>query len=117
MQYPFTLTILFCLLTAGCASTSKNMVKTNDTESAQEAFSALTAVTGAVSDRPLSEEELYQAAKAMKDDPEAQSAVEAISSSFDGKKILVKYSPATGKRYSADMEIDPETGVKLLPLE
>jgi len=93
------------------------MVKTSDTESTHDAVSALTAVTGAVSGQPMTGEALSQAAGALKDNPQAQSAVEAVTRSFDTKDIKLKYSPATGKRYSADMEIDPETGVKLLPLE
>ncbi len=94
-----------------------HLLNTNEQETMGDAVSALTAVTGAMSDKPLTDEQLYQAAQQMKDDPAAKTAVEAISSSFDKKNVVIKYSPATGKRYSADMEVDPETGVKLLILE
>lgn len=118
---------VFPVVCAGCASIpGKNkslaahegyLLNTSEEESVYDAASALTAVTGAVSDKELSQRELYQAVKKMKDDPEAQAAVDAVSSAFDQNDVQVKYSPATGKRYSADMEFDPETGVKLLILE
>lgn len=60
---------------------------------------------------------MREVAKKLQSDEEAQTAVEAISESLEGKNINIKYSPATGKRYSGDLEYDPETGVKLIPLE
>ena len=122
--YQIVLVCLVCIFT-GCASVAGgrnasgagSLLNTSDDESLQEASSALTAVTGAMSNKDLSEQELYEAAKKMRNDPEAQTAVEAVSSAFDKSKVQVKYSPATGKRYSADMETDPETGVKLLLVE
>jgi len=107
----------------GCAGLGRGripearLINASDAESLEDVSSALTAITGSVSNRNLSEEELYQAARRMREDPQAQTAVEAISSAFDRKDIRVKYSPVTGKRYSAQLEVDPETGVKLLPLE
>ncbi|MEW5895724.1 MAG: hypothetical protein AB1650_08240 [Candidatus Omnitrophota bacterium] len=117
----FGLIIIFSFF-IGCAAISPakrsgGLLNTSEQEDVQEATSALTAVTGAISDKHLNEEELYNAARNMRNDPEARSAVNAISTSFDNKDVKVKYSPATGKRYSADMEYDPETGVKLLPVE
>lgn len=119
------LIVMICV--SGCASVSgknKNLainngylLNTDNGETVHDAASALTAVTGSVSHKDLSEQDLYEAAKQMHDDPEAKSAVEAISSTFDHDQVQVKYSPATGKRYSADMEIDPETGVELLSVD
>lgn len=112
---------------SGCASSGAakralavnggSLLNTTAQESEEDAVSALRVVTGAMSDKEMTDEELYQAAKRMKDDPEAKTAVEAISSSFDQQNIQMKYSPVTGKRYSPHMEFDPETGVRLLPVE
>ncbi len=33
-----------------------------------------------------------------------------------GKAPAVKYSPSTGKHYSGELDSDPDTGEKLLPL-
>lgn len=117
--------MLCCLVCcgAGCAGLGRGrdaqprLMNAAAEESLEDVSSALTAVTGSVSSRHLSEEELYQAARRMRDDPEAQTAVEAVSSAFDRKDVRVKYSPVTGKRYSADLELDPETGAVLLPVE
>ena len=111
---PFIISVFFVSMLAGCASLSKS--RNPASEDLKDAASALTAVTGAISDKPLTEKQLHDAARKMRNDPDARSAVDSISSSFD-RRGAVKYSPATGKRYSADMEYDPETGVKLLPVE
>lgn len=62
--------------------------------------------------RELTEEEVEDVIKDIESDEEARSAVETISD-FMSAPARIKYSPATGKRYSADLEFDPETGVKL----
>ncbi|NLE64351.1 MAG: hypothetical protein GX606_00305 [Elusimicrobia bacterium] len=43
---------------------------------------------------------------------ESRSAAEKILG-VGYKKPVMKYSPATGKHYSGDLEFDPETGVRL----
>ena len=119
------MTALVCV--SGCASTGRqrallsveggNLLNTSADESAGDAVSALRVVTGAVSSTDMTDEDLYRAAQRMKDDPEAKTAVEAVSSAFDQRNVRMKYSPQTGKRYSPDLEFDPETGVRLLPVE
>jgi len=86
--------ILLCLVTAGCGGLSK----------ARQGSHGNLANTSEV-------------VKQLRQDENARSAVETIAESLDSNKVMIKYSPATGKRYSADQEYDPETGVKLLPLE
>jgi hypothetical protein len=106
------------VLLAGCASSkSADLVVTSGNESPQEAVSALGHVAGAYAGRDLSEAELKKLAQDLQKDEEAQSAVKAIADTMEGKSAGIKYSPATGKRYSGNLEYDPETGVKLLPLE
>lgn len=129
MKKNYYILILFftAMLCTGCVSISgKNkdlavrdgyLLNTNEEETLNDAVSALAAVTGSVSEKDFSERDLYEAVKSMKNDPEARTAVEAISSAFDKGQVQIKYSPATGKRYGADIEFDPETGVKLLILE
>lgn len=117
-----------CFLFAGCASARKpsllaveggHLLNTNEEEDVYDAATALGSVAGSWTGEDMTEQELQEAANRLQKDPEAKSAIESISASFDKDKvqIQVKYSPATGKRYSSDMEFDPETGVKLLPLE
>ncbi len=115
-----------CFFAAGCASARKpsslavgggNLLNTSQDEDVYDAASALGSVAGAWTGGQMTEEELQAAAKRLQNDDEAKSALEAISTSFDKEQVRVKYSPATGKRYSADLEYDPETGVKLLPVE
>ena len=40
-----------------------------------------------------------------------RSAVQKIIGA--GERSVIKYSPVTGKHYSGELDIDPETGVKL----
>ncbi len=115
--------LIILILVSGCSMARQQrqgpeaLLKTSEKEELADAASALTSVTNSLSDKNMTEQELYEAARKMKDDPDAQQALEAISTSFDRKQVQVKYSPATGKRYSVEMEFDPETGVRLLPVE
>jgi len=93
-------------------SSSKGLVNSDGGETTKEAVNAMGVVAGSYTGKPMTEEELQQKAKEIDADPEAQSAIQAITSAPQ-----IKYSPVTGKRYSGDLEFDPETGAKLLPLE
>ncbi|MFP4472660.1 MAG: hypothetical protein ACLFPX_02145 [Candidatus Omnitrophota bacterium] len=118
--------VLFPLI-LGCASavqrdsrlaTEKgSLLNTSETEDLGEAAAALKSVAGSLTEKEMTNEEAREAVQRLKNDEEAQSAVRAISTSFDHEVSNVKYSPVTGKRYSGDLEYDPETGVKLLPVE
>ena len=45
----------------------------------------------------------------------AQKVVGAMSPT--GSAVAEKYSPVTGRHYSGALEVEPGTGVKLLPVE
>ena len=113
--------VLCFLIAAGlsaCASSrATDLAVTSEQENPQEAVSALGEVAESYAGRQLTEEEKRALVKDIQKDPEAQSAVKAIADSMETNTAKIKYSPATGKRYSADLEYDPETGVKLIPLE
>jgi len=105
------LTVFLAAVLTSCSS-SKGLVNSEGGETTKEAVSAMGVVAGSYMGKPMTEEEIQQKAKEIDADPEARSAIEAITSAPQ-----IKYSPVTGKRYSADMEYEPETGAKLLPLE
>jgi hypothetical protein len=105
-------------LVCACASSRESaLLKTSPQESPEEAARALRGVAESYAGKPITDEELNDLARDLQNETEAQSAVSAIADSLEGKNTNIKYSPATGKRYSGDLEYDPETGVKLLPLE
>ena len=109
---------LAAVLMAGCASSrNSSLAVTSKNETQQEAINALEQVAASYAGKELSEEELRKLNEDLQKDPETQSAVKAIADAMEGKNANIKYSPATGKRYSGELEVDPENGVKLLPLE
>jgi len=77
----------------------------------------LEAVAESYTRKDLSDEEVKILAKDLQTDEEAQSAIKVIADSLENKNTNIKYSPVTGKRYSGDLEYDPETGAKLVPLD
>ncbi len=94
-----------------------SLLNTRSDEDLGDAVTALESVAGGISARPVRREQLVETVKTLQTDPEAMSAIRTISGSFDPTAVTIKYSPVTGKRYSADLEFDPETGARLLPLE
>lgn len=115
-NFNFYTALLLLSFTVGCAST-QNIAVTSENETSEDAVSALQAIAGSYSQEELSEEQMQEALKQIQNDEEAQSAIEAITGTYEGESSGIKYSPVTGKRYSGDIDIDPETGVKLIPLE
>lgn len=97
-----------CFL-AGCATTASKPAPPRDKKGAE---SALESVAAAISGKELSPEEVKQLKNEVQKDPEAQSAIKAITNSVSGHQRW-KYSPATGKRYAPNLTVDPETGVPL----
>ena len=93
---------------SGCASTS-NVGSIPDRK---ETEAAIESIAEAISGKELTEEDAKKLKDQIRNDPEAQSAIQAITNSVSGQQRF-KYSPVTGKRYAPHMEIDPETGVKL----
>jgi len=94
----------------GCQTTSPGRNTKKDTEDVREILST---VVGALSGKPLSEEELHNLEKQIQSDEEAQSAIQAIADSVGGKATHVKYCPVTGKRYASHLEVCPEHQVQL----
>ena len=48
---------------------------------------------------------------------EMRSAVEAVKDAVTGSSVQVKYCPVDGAHFSADLEMCPQHGVKLVPLD
>ena len=108
--------LLVCLALVGglgaCSST-KGMVNAKEGETTKDAASALGVVAGSYTGKTMTPEELQKAAKNIESDEQAKSAINAMTAAPS-----IKYSPVNGKRYSGDLEYDPENpNVKLLPLE
>ncbi|MBP9855013.1 MAG: hypothetical protein KBD53_09125 [Candidatus Omnitrophica bacterium] len=90
--------------------------KKDQVEYLHESQEALGSIAEAVTGKPLTEQEKKNLEKQLREDPEAIAAVESIANSVT-KPPRLKYSPVTGKRYAGNLEIDPETGAKLLWLD
>jgi len=88
-----------------------------DQETSPEVYTAMESVAGALAGKDMTQEELKDLSTQIRNDPEAQSAVELITHTISGDKPRIKYSPSTGKRYAPHLEVDPETGEKLEWLE
>ena len=103
---------MLCLV-SGCQSAGTTKPLAGSTgESA-----ALGTVVGAINGQKVDQEQLQKTAREIRRDPEARHAVEAITRSMGGTGVKVKYCPIDGKRYSPSLEICPEHGVTLKPVE
>ncbi len=102
------------LLISGCRTVSPAQSEGETREEAQEALSA---IAGALSGKPLSEEDFRNLEKQIREDEEAQTAIQAITGSIGGGAPIVKYCPITGQRYAPHMEICPEHQVPLKIVE
>lgn len=104
------LVAILVLFLFGCQTTQQDRDLKRNKENLGEILSA---VSGALSGRQLSEEELHNLEKQIRTDVDAQSAVQAITDSVGGKVPQVKYCPVTGKRYASNLEICPEHQILL----
>jgi len=102
-------TIFVIFFLSGCQTASSVQ---NQGETREDVQEALSAVTGAISGKSLSKEELRNLEKQIRADKDAQTAVRAITGSVGGTST-VKYCPVTGRRYAAHLKICPEHGVEL----
>jgi len=101
-----------------CTTASQKTEKAKGSaESPQEVTEALQSVAGAISGQPMDEKKMRDLAVEMKTNPEAQSAVNAVTQSLTGQNIDVKYCPVDGKRFSGTLERCPEHDVLLKGLE
>ncbi len=102
--------LFFCVLLAGCATAPKPLGTGKSPETIDEQLEAAQKVVGGMANKDMSREDLIKFGQNLKKDPEAQIAVQKITAPA---APVIKYSPVTGKHYSGDVDIDPETGVKL----
>ena len=95
MKYLLLLSMVFCF---GCQSVPR---KDADT----------TVIVGGT------QVDLKTLAAQLRKDPQAQSAVTAVNSSFGIEDTGVKYCPVDGKHYSSRLDVCPVHKVKLIPVE
>jgi len=105
--------ILTVFFFCGCQTIK---AKKGQLEYLDESQDSIGSIAEAITGKPLTEEEKKNLEKQLTEDPEAISAVESIANSV-AQPVRMKYSPVTGKRYAGHLEIDPETGAKLLWLD
>lgn len=101
----------------GCTSIPRTQRPGAATETLDQGLDAAQKVIGTMAQKDMTRKDLMRLGQQLRNDPDASAAVDKII----GVKqpMVIKYSPATGKHYSSDLEYDPETGVKLevLPAE
>jgi len=98
----FLFAVLICFI--GCASAQKSAAMKKEDE---EAMSALRNVASAVSGQEIQEKDLQDLGRKIQRDPEAKSAVQAITNSLSGQGQVIKYCPIDGERYSPKFTICP----------
>ena len=95
---------------SGCGPSANNQVKKNiyntepRQESPQEIEAAMESVVSAISGQDISKKDLRDLSKEIRNDKEAQSAVQSIKDSILPSEVRVKYCPVCGKRYSPKFE-------------
>ena len=109
-SFRFLTIFLTALFVSGCQTASPVH---SSTEAREDATGALSAVAGAISGKPLSQEDLRHLEKQIQTDEEAQTAVRAITESVGGKAAAVKYCPVNGERYAPQFEVCPVHHVPL----
>lgn len=117
MKRFLSLVIFSFMFFAGCASSSQtkaNVVRVQAPgESPQEVARAMESVLGAVSGKNVDQKQLENLGKQIQKDPQAKSAVQAISDSVSGQGKTIKYCPVDGERYSPKFEVCPAHHVPL----
>jgi hypothetical protein len=106
------LILCFCFISGGCASRPARLSpEGGSAETAAQQIDAVQKVVSGMTGRQVSSEDMRRVAREVEKDPESRAVMQKILSS--GSVPREKYSPATGKHYSAELEFDPETGVRL----
>ncbi len=100
--------IIFLTFFSACA-TAPNPGR--PAETVHQQTSAAQKVLGSITGRDVSRNELKRVVNDIKTNAESRGAVEKILGS--GSAPVIKYSPKTGKHYSGNVDVDPETGEKL----
>ncbi len=108
------------LIFSGCASSrataGKALRPQAPGESPQEVVSAMENVLGAVSGKNVDQKQLENLGKQIQKDPQAKSALQAISDSVSGQGKAIKYCPVDGERFSPKFETCPVHHVPLKSL-
>ena len=99
--------LIFSLLTPGCRTVSPTHPNTE-----HETVSAVGSVAGALSGKTMSDEDTRHLMKKIQSDPQARSAVEAITAA-GAQPVVIKYCPVDGKRFSSRFVRCPEHDVSL----
>lgn len=104
----FIRSILILIFLTGCQTlSSKQQAKT------KEEMEAMRSIAGAVSGKQLNDQEFKDLAQQVQKDPQAQSAVGAITGSLGGETVRVKYCPVDGQRFSSRIKECPDHHVEL----
>ena len=108
--FKFTLIVLFFIY--GCKT-----IPTHPQQKPQQVQKDLRTLTGALSHKPLTEEEWGNLQNQIKTNPQAKSAVQTITDTLGNKKLVVKYCPVDGKRFAQTLVNCPDHHVELKILE
>ena len=103
--------VLTLMSMSGCQTV--HSLKTSPANNEEEARQSLRSVAGAIRGKPLTDEEVKVLSRELKNDPQARSAVEAITGSMSQKQQAVKYCPVDGKRYASYLKECPQHHVPL----
>ena len=109
-----------CLIMSACQHSQKQDISSpggSSQETPQDVGKALQSITGNLTGKEMSEEDLRELSRQIQKDEEAKSAVEAVTTAVGGGVVSAKYCPVDGKHFSADMKTCPAHKVELVPIE
>jgi hypothetical protein len=105
-------TVFFSSVLSGCASAGRDpsgVVK--PVETADQQLDAVQKVLGGMSGRDVTSGQMKRLTQDIQKNEDTRAVVRKIIGAETAP--VIKYSPVTGKHYSGDLDVDPETGVKL----
>ena len=112
----FLCSVLICVLimsSSGCSTTKGRLEQAQQ----HEAEESLRAVAESLSGKKLTQEDLKELDRRLKEDGEARSAVENISNAYHGEENRsMKFCPVDGQRFSSRLQFCPEHHVELKPM-
>ena len=105
---------------SGCAviqSPAPALIRRNPEETPQETVTAVETLVEGISGEEVNEEDLRALVKDLRSDEEARTAVQAIAEGMTPQKIVIKFCPICGKKYSPHLLTCPEHAVELQSVE
>lgn len=113
--------ILVCsilLFIVGCSSVAQDyqgaaVGSCSQAETQKDRESALKTVAGAITGREMSDKDVRGLQQQLRQDKEAQAAIEAITQTVSGRQGITKYCPIDGERFSAGLKACPVHGATL----